>query len=66
MEGPSIPGRALLLAALVGATQAQACPSRTITSGISIHMSAELFKQITRIDIVYVPYKGRDLTPPNL
>ncbi len=27
-------------------------------SGTSIHMSAELFKQLTRIDIVHVPYKG--------
>jgi tripartite-type tricarboxylate transporter receptor subunit TctC len=27
-------------------------------SGTSIHMSAELYKQLTKIDIVHVPYKG--------
>jgi tripartite-type tricarboxylate transporter receptor subunit TctC len=27
-------------------------------SGTSIHMSAEMFKQIARVDMVHVPYKG--------
>jgi tripartite-type tricarboxylate transporter receptor subunit TctC len=27
-------------------------------SGTSIHMSAELFKMMTRVDVVHIPYKG--------
>ena len=32
-------------------------------SGTSIHVSGELFKTMTGIDMVHIPYKGRDSDP---
>jgi len=35
-------------------------------NGTSLHMSAELFKQMTGVDIVHIPYKGAGLAVPDL
>src|SRR3979409_2264890 len=35
-------------------------------NGTSVHMSAELFKAMTRIDMVHVPYRGSALAFPHL
>jgi tripartite-type tricarboxylate transporter receptor subunit TctC len=35
-------------------------------NGTSLHMSAELFKQLTGVDIVHIPYKGAGLAVPDL
>jgi tripartite-type tricarboxylate transporter receptor subunit TctC len=35
-------------------------------NGTSLHMSAELFKQMTGVDIVHIPYKGAGLAIPDL
>ena len=35
-------------------------------NGTSLHMSAEMFKQMTGVDIVHIPYKGAGLAIPDL
>jgi tripartite-type tricarboxylate transporter receptor subunit TctC len=35
-------------------------------NGTSLHMCAELFKQLTGVDIVHIPYKGAGLAVPDL
>jgi tripartite-type tricarboxylate transporter receptor subunit TctC len=35
-------------------------------NGTSVHMSAELFKAMTRIDMVHVPYRGSALAYPDI
>src|SRR5712675_3360322 len=35
-------------------------------NGTSVHMSAELFKAMTRIDMVHVPYRGSALAFPDI
>src|SRR5438045_5560365 len=35
-------------------------------NGTSVHMSAELFKALTKVDMVHVPYRGSALAFPDI
>ncbi len=43
---------------ILQATAAQAISETLYTNGTSLHMAGEMFKMMTGVDIVFIPYKG--------